>query len=93
MEATQLISLTVLAGLSMYYLIRRIKADEKREKDHKILMEYERIQQVKHFRQRLIHEFDCKIVRFMPTHNEMLNSNKPLIAKEWVNVDQLVNLN
>ena len=93
METTQLIALTLLSGLSMYYFIRRIKRDEKSELEHKMLMDIERTHQVTLFRARMLFEFDTKIMEAMPSYTDMLKSDKPLVASEWVNVDQLVNLN
>lgn len=80
------------------FIIRRIlvkfdKEQELRDKEHAILMQIQRNEQVKYFRLRLLNEFDAGIVKCMPTYREMLESDKPLIAKEWVRIDELVNLN
>lgn len=62
-------------------------------REFKIKMLQERNKQVCYFRSRMIYHFGEGIVNQMPMYNEMLYSDKPLEAKQWVNVDKLVNLN
>lgn len=60
------------------------------EKEHEILMQIERNKQVHYFRLRLMQQFDAKIVKCMPSYTDMLWSDKPLVASEWVDVDKFV---
>lgn len=53
----------------------------------------ERNKQVYYFRTRMINMFSFRIDLIMPPYDDMLKSEKPLEAKEWIDVDKLVNLN
>jgi len=68
------------------------------KREHRLKMELERIEQVYHFRMRMMYVFGANwsidnVADFMPSYEEMVKSDKPLVASEWVNVDKLVNLN
>ena len=60
---------------------------------HKINMMEERNKQVYYFRTRMIAMFSFRVDLIMPTYEVMMHSDKPLDAKEWIDVDKLVNLN
>jgi len=90
------ISSLILATSYLWYL--RWELSRKTKRQHLIKMELERIEQVYHFRMRMMYVFGANwsidnIADFMPSYEEMVKSDKPLVASEWVNVDKLVNLN
>lgn len=60
---------------------------------HRIEMLQQRNHQVSYFRIRLLNRFNVGVITCMPSYDEMLYSDKPLEAKEWVDVDKLINLN
>lgn len=92
---TALISILATALLvqriAIYYIDRKNKQSLKRL--HALEMKLERNKQLYAFRMRLLHEFGSDITEAMPEHRQMLDSDKPLVASEWVDVDKLVNLN
>lgn len=58
-----------------------------RSRNHELKMKLERNQQVFNFRTRLLYELGADIIEFMPSYNEMCESDKPLVASEWVDID------
>lgn len=82
------ISIIVIA-----YAALHLARNNERKKSHELDMKWQRSEQIHHFRSRLAYEFTEDIDNAMPSYEEMLHSDRPLIAKEWVNVDKLVNLN
>lgn len=56
-------------------------------------MQLERNEQLYHFRVRIIYLFGEKAYNQLPHWEVMLNSDKPLMVKEWVEVDKIINLN
>jgi len=88
---TILATVFVVQRIAIYYLDRKNK--RLLEKLHELKMKQERNKQLYAFRMRLIHEFGNDITEVMPEHRQMLDSDKPLVASEWVDVDKLVNLN
>lgn len=90
----------ILGTVALFAVIRIFKTvtahkKESRIKDRifKLKMLQERNSQTYYFRDRLINEFGADIVKCMPIYNEMLYSDRPLVAKEWVNIDKILNLN
>lgn len=84
---------TVLLMWAGYAISRSIVRQRQIEFEHKIMMRRERNKQVYLFRLMMINRFGHKIDECMPEYAEMLESDKPLVAKEWVKIDELVNLN
>lgn len=89
--------ITILATASVVQRIAICYIDRKNkhslERLHELEMKQERNKQLYAFRIRLLHEFGSDITEAMPEHRQMLDSDKPLVASEWVDVDKLVNLN
>lgn len=77
-----------IIGLSNKKALARIKKAE--EDFHKLQMRIERNRQVAAFRLRLIHEFMGHVTESMPSYEQMLESDKPLTAANWVDVDRLI---
>lgn len=96
---------TVILSSLAFYSLLRIAANawhnheqRKFEREiaariHETEMLEERNLQIYYFEIRLINQFGYKIKSCMPDRKEMLYSDKPIEAKEWVNIDKLVNLN
>ena len=82
----EIASMIILSAIIAIYLNR---SKRKLIKEHDLLMQIERNKQVHYFRYRLLHEFDVKIVKCMPSYTDMLWSDKPFIASEWVDIDKL----
>lgn len=86
---TLIISATiVLLCLTLCYVRWRLDRNI-----HRLKMQLERNEQIYHFRVRIIYLFGEKAYNQLPHWEVMLNSDKPLVVKEWVEVDKLVNLN
>jgi len=90
----------IISGLlifGMYQIYIRCSLFRKeRELDnerHEVEMYTERKKQVEYFREILKYKFGAQILNQLPDYNAMINSNKPLVTNEWVEVDKLVNLN
>lgn len=84
----------ILSGLIvMLYAIYQWQSTVKRKMMHKHAMQQERNKQVFYLRQYVSNTFGEQAWQNLPDYATMLNSDKPLVAKEWVEVDKLVNLN
>lgn len=94
METVAIITMLLASGFVIRLILYKFDKEQAvRNREHEILMQIQRNEQVKYFRMRLLNEFDAGIIKCMPTYHEMLESDKPLIASEWVEIDKLVNLN
>ena len=60
---------------------------------HSVELETERRKQVAYFREILKYKFGSQILAQLPDYETMVSSSKPLIAKNWVEADKIVNLN
>lgn len=60
---------------------------------HKIRMRNERAEQVIYFKIYVLNTFGVQACQSLPDYDTMLNSDKPLVVKEWVEVDKIINLN
>lgn len=56
-------------------------------------MREERNSQVFAFRSAILTKYGAEFLLRLPSYDEMLDSSKPLILSEWIEVDDLVNLN
>lgn len=56
-------------------------------------MLHERNKQTYLFRQNMSYRFGLNVYECMPSYNAMANSNKPLTAAEWIDVDKLTSFN
>lgn len=83
----------VLAVMVILISITESNNQKKRDEIHRLEMKEERNKQVYLFRLRMIYMFESKVLDHCGTYEDMLESDKALIAKEWVKVDELVNLN
>jgi len=96
--AVNLLILTFVIVISILHQLLKRKNDKLAKRKHELDMELERIEQVYHFRMRMMYVFGANwsidnVADFMPSYEAMVKSDKPLVASEWVNVDKLVNLN
>jgi len=82
----------ILSAISLsfwFYSANRTYARYK-AKYHSLRMQEERNKQVYAFRIRMINQFAANINGCMPSYDDMLKSNKPLTAANWVDVDRLL---
>lgn len=88
MYALIISSVIVLLYALMYYVRWRLD-----RRIHAIKMRHERNEQVYLFRWYVLHTWGFEAYKQLPEWEELLESDKPLLVKEWVDVDKLVNLN
>jgi hypothetical protein len=87
----QTVILSIVSAISLLWLIGCYVRRRIDRQVHELRMKQERNKQVFYFRERLRYKFGEGA--YMPDYQAMLNSDKPLVAKEWINVDELINLN
>lgn len=83
----------ILAAIGLIYIgysVYSISNNKHLREMHKIDMQIERNKQVFHFRMRMMNMFHVDAIRCMPSYEEMLYSDKPLTARDFFNVDELI---
>jgi len=88
-----IIFLSVALVIEVYLFLQRRRISKAKNKIHELLLRAERNKQVYAFRMRIIHEYPIHVAEKMPSYEAMMFSDKPLTVKEWIDVDEFVNLN